>query len=113
VAGSLEDLPATIRNVLIERGSHHRSANVAGTTANQAWLLDFVKAVGVLEVGQVSQRLVLVGTPAVKIGFVARAFGTADAFGRILIDTDNVTLIIVVVGAKIVGVVPFARGFGM
>ena len=113
MTGAFEDLPAAVRDVLVERGSHHRGADVAGAAADQTGLFDFVETVGVFEIGQVAQRLVLVGTPAVEIGFVARTLGTTDAFGRILIDTDDVTLIIVVVGAKIVGVVPFARGFGM
>ena len=54
VTGSFEDLPAAVGDVLVERGSHHRGADISGATANQAGLLNLVEAVGVLEIGQVA-----------------------------------------------------------
>ena len=54
VSGTFEDLPAAVGDVLVERGSHHGRADVAGAAANQAGLLDLVEAVGVFEIGQVT-----------------------------------------------------------
>ena len=72
-----------------------------------------VQTVGVFEVGQIAQGLVFVGPPAVEVGFVAGAFRAADTLGRVVIDADDITLIVMVIGAEVVGVVPFSGGFGV
>ena len=54
VARAFEDFPAAVGDVLKKRGGHHWGADVAGAAADQAGLLDFTKAVGVFEIGQVA-----------------------------------------------------------
>ena len=55
MTGAFEDLPAAVRDVLVERGGHHRGADVAGAAANQTRLFDFVEAVGYWSESSVSQ----------------------------------------------------------
>ena len=113
VACAFEDFPAAVGDVLVERGGHHGGADVAGAAANQTRLCNLVKTVGVFEVGQIAQGLVFVGSPAVEVGFVAGAFRATDTLGRVFVHADDITLIVMLVGAEIVGVVPFPGGFGV
>lgn len=43
-----------------------------------------MQMVGVFEVGQITQRLVFVGTLVIEVGFIAGAFWATDTFGRVL-----------------------------
>ena len=112
VTCAFEHFPAAVGDALIERGSHHGRADVAGTATNQARLFDLAETVGVFKIGQTAQRLILVWTPAIEIGFVACTFGSTEAFGRVGIDADDITLKIMLVGTKVVGVVPVTACFG-
>ena len=54
VTCAFEDFPAAVGDVLVERGGHHGSADVAGAAADEAGLRNFVQTVGVFEIGQIA-----------------------------------------------------------
>ena len=71
VAGASEQVPLALGDVLVERGGHDRGTDVARATADKCWLRNLVQTVGVLEVLQIAERLILVGSPAIEVGFRA------------------------------------------
>ena len=107
-----EQMPPAVRDILVERGGHHRGADVAGAAADQCGLRNPAQLVRVLKVFQAAERLILIRPPAIEIGLGARTLGTTDTFGRVLIDTDHKLLEVMVVGPQVVGIVPAASGFG-
>ena len=93
-----EQMPPAVRDILVERGCHHRGADVAGAAADQCGLRNPAQLVRVLKVFQAAERLILIRPPAIEIGLGARTLGTTDTFGRVLIDTDHKLLEVMVVG---------------
>ena len=111
VAGTLEHLPAAVRDILIQRCSHHRSAYVPGSAADKARLTDLSQPVRVLKSRQVSKGLILVRSPAVEIRLSTCAFGAAEALRGILINAYDKLLKVVLVGAEIAWILPVSACF--
>ena len=61
VARLAEQMPATARDMLIERGGDNRRTDVARAAADERRLRDEVQAIRIFKVLQTAQRLIFVG----------------------------------------------------
>ena len=112
MAGVPEQMPLAVWDVFIERSSDNGGADVAGAAADKSWLRDLAQFIRVLKVLQTAERLILIGAPAIEVGFRAGTLRTADAFRRVFIDTDYKLLEVMIIGPQVVGIVPSASGLG-
>ena len=80
MAGVPEQMPLAVWDVFIERSSDNGGADVAGAAADKSWLRDLAQFIRVLKVLQTAERLILIGAPAIEVGFRAGTLRTADAF---------------------------------
>ena len=109
MTGVPEQVPLAVGNMFIERGCNDGGADVARAAADKCRLGNLTQFIRVLKVFQAAERLILIGTPAIKVGFRARTLRAPDALRRRVIDTDHKLLEVVIVGSEVGGIVPFAR----
>ena len=69
MAGVPEQMPSAVRDILVERGSNNRSADVARTATDKCWLGNPPQFLRVLKVFQATKRLILIGAPSIEVSF--------------------------------------------